>query len=126
MNGRMPRHTMAEWMTTCVHCSVLGEGGDDVRIAGVGDGKGADAEQLAACGAEGYIVTLEVFNKSLGEESIVLDLALAAAVVRQISWKKKSSSSHKQQTQTYRSGGVLLARRMSFVLPVRSALRVDL
>ena len=67
-----------------MHCSVLGEGGDDVRIAGVGDGQGADAEQLAACGAECHIVALEVLNKSLGEESVVLDLALAAARVSRL------------------------------------------
>ena len=56
---------------------LLGGRADDVRIAGVGDAHGADAEVLAAGSAEVDVVASVVVHRGLGEHGVVLDLRLA-------------------------------------------------
>ena len=54
----------------------LGHRPDDVGIAGVGDGQGADPEVLSASGAELDVVSGVVVNAGLGQHGVVLNLGL--------------------------------------------------
>jgi len=65
----------------CLGISLVRVGGsalrhvpDDVRVAGVGDGHPADAEVLAAGGAQLDVVAVVVVHAGLGEHGVVLDL----------------------------------------------------
>ena len=49
-------------------------GADDVTVAGVGDGQGADPEVLAAGGAQLVVVASVMVDTGLGKHSVVLNL----------------------------------------------------
>jgi len=53
-----------------------GHASDDIRITGVCDAEGRDAEVLAAGGAQLYVVAGVVVHARLGEHRVVLNLTL--------------------------------------------------
>ena len=59
-------------------CFSLGHRSNDVRIARVRDGKGADPEVLSTGGSKLNVVASVVVNTSLGQHGIVLNLWLPA------------------------------------------------
>ena len=63
----------------------------------ISDGQGADTVVATACGSESDVVTLVVLDKSLAQQSIVLDLGLA---------KRRSVASHDDQLSLATSEGL--------------------
>ena len=63
----------------------------------ISDGQGADTVVATACGSESDVVTLVVLDKSLAQQSIVLDLGLA---------KRRSVASHNDQLSLATSEGL--------------------
>lgn len=61
-------------------CGLRGHASDDVRVSGVGDGEGADTEELSASGSELDVVAVVVVDSSLSEHGVVLDLRLSAII----------------------------------------------
>jgi len=76
--GRKKRRGGNRMDHVCVALLLLsGDGADDIRVSGVGDGQGGDGEVLSAGSSKLDVVARVVVDTSVGEHSVVLELRLA-------------------------------------------------